>query len=124
MGESRIEFSAHSSKSTPSSDPVISNRCMREQWNALVEDGLRVDREIPVSVYFRGQTVGAFRADMIVESVVLLELKAGARLDPMAEAQLLTYLRATRLEVGLILHFGVTASFRRRIVTNDRKLIP
>lgn len=78
----------------------------------------------PVSVYFRGQTVGAFRADMIVESVVLLELKAGARLDPMAEAQLLTYLRATRLEVGLILHFGVTASFRRRIVTNDRKLIP
>jgi GxxExxY protein len=91
---------------------------------ALVEDGLEVERETPVAVYFRGQTVGTFRADLVVESVVLLEFKAGARLDPMAEAQLLNYLRATRLEVGLVLHFGVRASFSRRIVTNDRKLIP
>jgi len=91
---------------------------------ALRDDGLRVAREVPVSVHFRGRRVGTFRADMIVESVVLLEFKAGARLDPMAESQLLNYLRATRLEVGLILHFGAKASFRRRIVTNDRKLIP
>jgi GxxExxY protein len=91
---------------------------------ALVEDGLEVERETPVAVYFRGQTVGTFRADLVVESVVLLEFKAGARFDPTAEAQLLNYLRATRLEVGLILHFGVRASFRRRIVTNDRKLNP
>jgi GxxExxY protein len=91
---------------------------------ALVEDGLEVERETPVAVYFRGQTVRTFRADLVVESVVLLEFKAGARFDPTAEAQLLNYLRATRLEVGLILHFGVRASFRRRIVTNDRKLNP
>jgi GxxExxY protein len=91
---------------------------------ALSQDGLRVEREVSVSVFFRGQEVGQFRADAIVESVVLLEFKAGSRMDPNVEAQLLNYLRATRLEVGLILHFGPTASFKRRIVTNDRKNIP
>lgn len=91
---------------------------------ALAQDGVRVEREIPVSVYFRGEEVGHFRADMLVETVVLLEFKAGARLDPTAEAQLVNYLRSTRLEVGLILHFGPAASFKRRIVTNDRKIIP
>ena len=91
---------------------------------ALTDDGLRVEREVPVSVYFRGRRVGAFRADMIVESVVLLEFKAGDRLDPSAEPQLLNCLRGTRLELGFILHFGPKASFIRRIVTNDRKLIP
>lgn len=46
------------------------------EW-ALLDEGLRVEREVPVSVYFRGRQVGVFRADMIVESVVLLEFKAG-----------------------------------------------
>jgi GxxExxY protein len=91
---------------------------------ALTDDELRVEREIPVCVYFRGRRVGSFRADMIVESVVLLEFKAGDRLDPNAEAQLLNYLRGTRLELGFILHFGPKASFMRRIVTNDRKIVP
>ena|SRR5947207_2488659 len=91
---------------------------------ALTDDGLRVEREVPVSVYFRRRRVGTFRADMIVESVVLLEFKAGDRLDPSAEPQLLNYLRATKLEVGLILHFGPKAVFKRRVVTNDRKIIP
>jgi GxxExxY protein len=91
---------------------------------ALTDDGLRVEREVPVSVYFRGHRAGAFRADMIVESVVLLEFKAGHRLDPSSEPQLLNYLRASRLQLGFILHFGPKASFVRRMMTNDRKLIP
>jgi len=91
---------------------------------ALRENGLRVEREVPVSVHFRGRRVGTFRADMIVESVVLLEFKAGDRLDPSAEPQLINYLRASRLQVGLILHFGPKASFMRRVLTNDRKIIP
>jgi GxxExxY protein len=91
---------------------------------ALAEDGLRVEREVPVAVYFRGHRVGNFRADMIVESVVLLEFKAGDRLDPSAEPQLLNCLRGTRLELGFVLHFGPKASFIRRIMTNDRKIIP
>jgi len=91
---------------------------------ALTDDGLRVEREVPVRVYFRGHRAGAFRADMIVESVVLLEFKAGHRLDPSSEPQLLNYLRASRLQLGFILHFGPKASFVRRMMTNDRKLIP
>ena len=91
---------------------------------ALTDDGLRVEREVPVFVHFRGRRIGTFRADMIVESVVLLEFKAGDRLDPSAESQLLNYLRATHLELGFVLHFGQKASFKRRIMTNDRKLIP
>ncbi|HTE47189.1 MAG TPA: GxxExxY protein [Gemmatimonadaceae bacterium] len=90
----------------------------------LAEARLRVQREVPVSVHFRGRRIGMFRADMIVESVVLLEFKTGERLDPMAGAQLLNYLRATRIEVGLILHFGPRPAFKRFIQTNDRKIIP
>jgi GxxExxY protein len=91
---------------------------------ALIADGLRVEREVPVAVHFRGQRVGSFRADMIVESVVLVEFKAGEHLDPNWESQLLNYLRGTTLEVGLVLHFGPKATSKRRILTNDRKLIP
>ena len=58
---------------------------------ALSDEGFRVDREVGVNVHFRGRSVGTFRADMIVESVVLLEFKAGDRLGPRAEAQLLNY---------------------------------
>lgn len=90
---------------------------------ALMDAGLRVEREVPLAVHFRGFQVGSFRADMIVESVVLLELKATAVLDPSAEPQLLNYLRATNLELGLLLHFGQKARFRRLIYTNDRKLL-
>jgi GxxExxY protein len=91
---------------------------------ALTDAGLRVEREVPILVYFRGQLVGSFRADMIVESLVLLELKVGERLDPNCETQTLNYLRATRLELALILHFGPKPKFKRLILTNDQKLLP
>jgi GxxExxY protein len=91
---------------------------------ALTDAGLRVEREFPIAVHFRGRIVGSFRADMVVESVVLLEFKAGDRLDPTCEAQVLNYLRATRIEVALILHFGPRPTFKRLIWTNDRKLLP
>jgi GxxExxY protein len=91
---------------------------------ALTDAGLRVEREVPISVYFRGKLVGSFRADMIVESLVLLELKVGEQLDPNCEAQTLNYLRATRLELALILHFGPKPKFKRLILTNDQKLLP
>ena len=61
---------------------------------------------------------------MIAESAVVLELKAGDRLDPSATDQAMNCLKATRLEVGLVLHFGPKASFKRFIHTNDRKNIP
>ena len=91
---------------------------------ALTEAGLRVEREVLILVYFRGKLVGSFRADMIVESLVLLELKVGERLDPNCEPTVLNYLRASRQEVALILHFGPKPKVKRLILTNDRKLLP
>lgn len=91
---------------------------------ALVDAGLRVEREVRAAVHFRGRRVGAFRADTIVESAVLLEFKAGDRLDPNSEAQAINCLSVTRLEVGLVLHFGPKPTFKRFIHTNDRKIIP
>jgi GxxExxY protein len=91
---------------------------------ALAEAGLQVDREVPISVHFRGRLVGSFRADMVVESLVMLEFKAGEHLDPNCESQVLNYLRATRIELALILHFGPRPTFKRLIWTNDRKLLP
>ena len=91
---------------------------------ALSQAGLRVEREVPISVYFRGVEVGFFRADAVVESLILLEFKVGEVLDPHSEPKVLNYLRATRLEVALVLHFGPKPAFKRLILTNDRKLLP
>ena len=91
---------------------------------ALRDLGLRIEREVPLSVYFRGHCVGSFRADMVAEKVVLVEFKAGRTLDPAWEAQLINNLSAIRLEVGLSLFFGPRAIVKRKIYTNGRKLLP
>ena len=83
--------------------------------------GLRVERQVRTHVYYEGEVVGVFIADLLVEGRVTVELKAGRTLDPSHEAQVLNHLRATRIEVGLLLHFGPKPSFRRLILTNDRK---
>ena len=90
---------------------------------ALVQAGLRVAVEVPVPVYFRGEAVGDFRADLMVDDCVLLELKAVSSLDAAHDGQVLHYLRATSLEVGLLLNFGPKAQFRRFILENDKKKI-
>ena len=90
---------------------------------ALGEAGIRVDRQVPVAVWFRRHQVGDFRADLLVEGKVLLELKAARTIDQAHEKQLLNYLRATDIEVGLLLNFGVKAQFRRLVYENERKKI-
>jgi GxxExxY protein len=90
---------------------------------ALQESGLRTAREVPVPVWFRGRKVGQYYADLIVEDVVLLELKAARTLESAHEAQLLHYLRATEVEVGLLLNFGLRPQFRRLLFDNERKKI-
>ena len=89
---------------------------------ALRRRGLKVRRQIPVVVHYGGEPVGRFFADLVVENTILVELKACRALDPAHESQVQNYLRATRLEVGLILHFGPKPAVRRFILTNDRKL--
>lgn len=71
---------------------------------ALGQAGLRVAVEVPVPVYFRGEVVGNFRADVIVNDSVLVELKAISGFDAAHDGQVLHYLRATRFEVGLLLN--------------------
>ena len=84
--------------------------------------GMRVERQAPVTVYFRGVAIGSFKIDLLVESAIAVELKASRALDSAHEAQLLNYLRATDLEVGLLLNFGERPSFKRLAYANQRKL--
>lgn len=80
---------------------------------ALKERGVNVEREVPLRVMFRGETVGDFRADLIVEGRVLVEITAAEKLIHVHELQLINYLRATGLRVGLLLNCGPRATFRR-----------
>jgi len=90
---------------------------------ALESTGLIVQREFPVPVWFRGNKIGQYFADLLVERTVILELKAGRALEKEHEAQLLHYLRATDIEVGLLLGFGIRPQFRRLLFDNERKKI-
>src|SRR5579859_468030 len=90
---------------------------------ALIEKGLAVEQEVPVSVFFSGQNVGDFRADLVVNSAILLELKTAERIIPAHESQVLNYLRSTALEIGLILNFGPKPHVRRLLLDNSRKYV-
>jgi GxxExxY protein len=88
---------------------------------SLREAGLSVCWPVKIPVWFRGHQVGNFEGDMLGENVVLLELKAVRVLDNSHQAQLLNYLRATEIEVGLLLNFGVRPEFKRLLFDNPRK---
>ena len=82
---------------------------------ALLEDGLRCSHELPLKVRFRGRIVGDFRADIVVEELIILELKSATDIHPVHRAQVLNYLRASGLQVGLILNFGPKARIERLV---------
>ncbi|MBX9583073.1 MAG: GxxExxY protein [Gemmataceae bacterium] len=88
---------------------------------ALRQKGLTVGSKVPVPVWFRGQLVGDFEVDVLVEDAVLLELKSARALDSAHEAQTLNYLRATPVEVGLLMNFGPKPQFKRFAFSNARK---
>jgi GxxExxY protein len=73
---------------------------------ALHQKGLKAVDDVPLSVTFRGAAVGEFFADIIVEDKVLLELKAVQALAPEHQSQVINYLKATGIEVGLLINFG------------------
>ena len=99
----------------------VYNNCM---FFALSKAGISVRREVPVPVYFRGQDVGQFKADLVVDGSVLIELKAVQNLDRSHEAQVMNYLRATELEVGLLLNVGSPKpQFKRIVFENSNKKI-
>src|SRR3954447_25587098 len=90
---------------------------------ALQEAGLKVEQQKSIPVRFRDQVVGEYFADLVVNDVVILELKACRSLDRSHEAQLLHYLKATDAEVGLLLNFGERPQFKRLFFDNERKKI-
>ena len=85
----------------------------------LTYQGIAVAREVPFELFYRGAPIGCYRADLIAESSVLVEVKTGPALDPNAMAQVLNYLKVSRLPIGLILHFGPKPKIRRVIATRD-----
>jgi GxxExxY protein len=87
----------------------------------LREMGLHVKQQQEVEVFYNGISVGKYYADLIVENCVIIELKAAEALCEAHEAQLLNYLKATEIEVGMLVNFGVSPEYRRKIFTNDRK---
>jgi GxxExxY protein len=81
--------------------------------------GLGFQRQVPVPMQYKGQTVGDFRVDLLVEDQVVVEVKAVERFDPLFEAQVLTYLRATGKRVGLLINFNskmLTQGVRRFVL--------
>jgi len=82
---------------------------------------LPVVQEARIEVYYDGQVVGEYFADLLVANAVIVEVKVVKRLLPEHEAQLLNYLKATPYEVGLLLNFGPKPEIRRRAFDNARK---
>jgi GxxExxY protein len=87
----------------------------------LHKQGLKAVAQYPIKVYYDGQVVGEFSADILVEDCVVLELKAIKVLIIANEAQLLNELNSTEFEVGLVLNFGVKPEVRRKTFDNALK---
>lgn len=87
----------------------------------LKKFGLYCLAQVPIKVYYDGYLVGDYFADIIVNNFIILELKAMENLCPEHEAQLLNYLKATNIEIGLLFNFGKTPQFRRKIFDNKLK---
>lgn len=88
--------------------------------NAMVivleeELGLDVNSQIPIDVSFRGKIVCEFKADLVVENKVIVELKAVSKLSSIHKAQIINYLKAINIELGLLMNFGGEPEFKRFI---------
>jgi GxxExxY protein len=84
----------------------------------LTQLGLKVQKQVPISVFYVEQLVGEYYADLVVEQSIILELKAVENLSVAHEFQLINYLKATEMEIGLLLNFGKRPEFKRKIFTN------
>lgn len=87
----------------------------------LLRMGVNVKQQNNIKVYYESEQVGDYFADLIVNDLVIIELKAAEDICEEHEAQLLNYLKATDIEVGLLLNFGKEPKFTRKYFTNDKK---
>jgi len=90
----------------------------------LASQGLECSKQQQIKVYYQGDEVGNYFADLIVNRNVIVELKAAVSLISDHQQQLLNYLRATTVEVGLLLNFGTRPEFKRKVFENRFKSVP
>jgi GxxExxY protein len=81
----------------------------------LQEAGIKCDLEVPMSILYHGLAVGDYIADMVVEDNIIVEAKAVSELNSVHEVQLVNYLKATGLQVGLLINFGRSVQVKRRV---------
>ncbi len=98
-------------------EKVYENSMMIE----LQQLGLYCKNQVPLKVYYNNNVVGDYYADIIVNNVVIVELKAAESLCEEHEIQLVNYLKATDIEVGLLLNFGKKTEFKRKVLTKEYK---
>ena len=97
---------------------MVYQRCLAIE---LAQNGLAFQQEVHLPLHYRGQSVGSRRVDLLVENTVLLELKAVSEHSPLHEAQIINYLNAYKLEVGLLLNFGQSSLLYQRYVSTQRR---
>lgn len=93
----------------------------RAMVHELRKEGFHAVAQQPIEVYYDGKSVGVYFADIIVDDVIIIELKTGENIAEEHEAQLLNYLKASRIEIGLILGFCRTPKVRRKVFNNEYK---
>ena len=98
-------------------EKVYENAMMIE----LMSDGLYCEKQKPIKVYYKEKIVGDYYVDILVENKIIIELKASEGIVEEHELQLINYLKATDLEIGLLLNFGKQAQFNRKIFSNTNK---
>ncbi len=90
----------------------------------LKKAGLKVICQGKIKVYFEEEIVGVFNSDLLIENTIIVELKAVETLHPRHEVQLVNYLKATEIEVGLLINFGSEIKIIRRVFSNEKKHNP
>ena len=87
----------------------------------LKRNGIAAVAQKNIKVYYESEEVGDYFADILIEDKIIVELKSTEKLSESHEAQLLNYLKATEIEVGMLMNFGKKPEFKRKIFTNDNK---
>src|SRR5512136_869611 len=86
----------------------------------LADRGHIVKQQVPIQVLYEGKVVGDYFADILIDDKIILELKTSESIAKEHEAQLINYLKATKMEIGLLLNFGKTPQFKRKIYSNSQ----
>jgi GxxExxY protein len=103
-------FAVHNSLGSGFLEKVYENSLLIE----LRERGFDVEQQFPISVFYKSVKVGDYVADLLVNKTIILELKAVENLHPIHETQLVNYLTATGLDIGLLINFGSSVVVKRK----------